>query len=146
MTRPAMLTVNEDVRGSISRITMPEAGTERKVNLLFTRAGVARSGDQHDDAVQYDMVLSGEWHIWCRQDGEDRMMVKREGDLFQIPPGVPHLFLCTKDSWMLEWWSKPMDWMMQHGVKYYPRYRKIVDRLASDPAYRADLPGDFREE
>lgn len=125
-----------DERGSISRLKLPE-GPE--VNLLFTRKGAARSGDMHN-CKQFDLVLSGSWEIWLKEE-TDKKIVRKKGEMLEIPAEIPHLFVCKEDSWMIEWWENPIEDVLAEGITYYPRYRRIIEMLTQGQP--VSLPEDF---
>ena len=95
----------------------------KRLNLLFTRAGVMRSGDLHRN-TQKDFVFSGRVRIWLR-DLDAARDEKREfaaGDYLAIPPGRPHIFEFLEDTVVAEWWEPE-----PFGAYYYEPYRSIVD-------------------
>ncbi len=111
--------VYKDHRGEIHRLNLGGV----KFNVLFTKAGVMRSGDYHPN-TQYDFILSGEMEITLRQDDKDVIVRKKAKELISIPPNVPLLFWSLTDTVMIEWWDGPFE------CKYYRPYRDLIDEQA----------------
>jgi len=96
------------------------AGT--RINLLYTKAGVMRSGDIHRHS-QRDFVFTGRVRVWTLDEKDGTTTNKREygpNEYIEIPPYVPHLFEFVDDTVMAEWWDGPFE------AWFYEPYRKIV--------------------
>ena len=107
-----------DKRGEIRQADIH--GT--KFNVIYTRAGYARSGDVHP-TPQHDMIISGKWEITYRENGKDLKMITGAGEHVVIPPQVAHIFLCLEDSVMIEWWEG------EFTYEYDKEYRTRVDEI-----------------
>jgi len=116
-------TVFKDCRGEIRKIKFH--GVE--VNLVFTKAGALRGGDEHP-TQQNDLVLQGKVAIHERLNSVAmgwktfRHEVVQGQDAWTIGTGTPHLFESVTDSVVLEWWNGPFE------AKYYRPYRKLVEK------------------
>lgn len=108
--------VYRDSRGEIRRYEIE--GT--KFNVLFTKAGVLRSGDFHPN-TQYDLILKGEFEITLRKNDKDVVVKKGPNELIAIPPNTPHLFRSLTDTVMIEWWDGPFK------AEYYRPYREQIE-------------------
>jgi dTDP-4-dehydrorhamnose 3,5-epimerase-like enzyme len=106
----------EDSRGWIRKFDIGGV----KFNVLFTKAGVLRSGDYHSN-TQYDLILEGSFKVTQKLNEQDVSEVYGPNALIKIPPKVPHLFEALADTTMLEWWDGPFN------VEYYAPYRKLVE-------------------
>merc|ERR1719310_679541 len=94
-------TVFYDERGEIHNIK----ANDRRVNILYTRAGYLRSGDLHPND-QLDFVFSGRVRIWTLQsDGTTRITTHGKNDFIRIPRAVPHVFEFVEDTVLAEWWE-----------------------------------------
>jgi len=110
-----------DARGEIHNFQIGG----RRLNLLFTKAGVMRSGDIHKDR-QHDFVFSGKVEVWILQaDETTSKQVYGENQYLCIPPFTPHLFHFLEDTVIAEWWDGPF-----HAWFYEP-YRLIVEKTIS---------------
>jgi hypothetical protein len=120
--------VYQDDRGSIHNFKIGD----RRLNLLFTRSGVMRSGDLHRD-YQHDFVFSGQVEVWClTPEGKTVQHVYNSCQHICIPPYTPHIFHFTLDTVLAEWWDGPF-----HAWFYKP-YRRIVEE-----SFQATKPGRF---
>jgi hypothetical protein len=118
-TIPLGCSVFKDERGAIHRI---EEGGMR-VNILYTKAGLCRAGDLHQN-TQFGNVFYGSVTI-ITFDGV--VNLKREywpGEAIMIPPGIPHLFYFPEDSLISEWWDSDFK------AWYYRPYREIIEGKA----------------
>ncbi len=113
--------VHEDFRGQIRRYDINGV----KFNILFTKAGMYRSGDYHS-ARQFDVVLHGELEITIREGDKDIVFIKKANEKIEIPPNVPHLYKSLTDTVILEWYDGILE------PKYYPPYRKFVDSQSKE--------------
>lgn len=109
--------VLSDIRGEIHKLHL--AGVN--FNVLFSKSFSVRSGDWHK-CRQFDLVLSGEVEIQYGTYEHSRFRILLPGELFVIPPRVPHLFRFQRDTVMLEWWDGPFK------VWYYRPYRQEVEK------------------
>ena len=111
-------TVFYDERGEIHNIK----ANDRRVNILYTRAGYLRSGDLHPND-QLDFVFSGRVRIWTLQsDGTTRITTHGKNDFIRIPRAVPHVFEFVEDTVLAEWWE-PQGFQ----AWFYKPYRDIVN-------------------
>ena len=109
----------EDSRGWIER----HEAEGVKFNVVFSRAGTFRGGDEHPN-TQHNFLLSGCAKIIVRRPSPAAEVELRYSPFWQyeIPPQWPHLFEFLEDTVMLEWWDGPFD------ATYYPPFREIVER------------------
>ena len=97
----------------------------RRLNLMFTKAGVKRSGDLHRHS-QHDFVFSGRVEVVTMEaDGSSARKLYNKYQYFCIPPFTPHVFNFLEDSVLAEWWDGPF-----HAWFYVP-YRELVDATLS---------------
>jgi hypothetical protein len=118
-----------DSRGEIHNLLVGN----KRINLLYTKAGVKRSGDLHAQ-VQHDFVFSGKVVVSIlTRDGTTHDEIYGAGMYISIPPYVPHVFTFLQDTTMAEWWDGPFfAWL------FLP-YRKIVEESSTD----VKRPGRF---
>jgi len=109
--------IYKDERGEIHNL---QVGTSR-INLLFSRKGVMRSGDIHQN-TQHDFVFSGRVEVWrlSTQQGTIKT-IHQAYEYIQIDPFVPHIFHFLEDTVMAEWWE-PQGFY----AWFYEPYRKLV--------------------
>jgi hypothetical protein len=120
--------IYQDERGEIHNLKI---GDER-LNLLYTKAGVMRSGDLHAD-TQHDFVFSGKVRVWImNENGITGKTVYGPNQYVAIPPYAPHIFEFLEDTVIAEWWDRPF-----HAWFYQP-YRRIVQA-----SFQATTPGHF---
>lgn len=112
--------LNEDERGSAYRVKVENFG----FNVIYTKKGGLRGADIHPN-TQYDLILKGEFEIWFKKDKKILKFKKMENELIIVPPGVPHLFKCLKDSLIIEWWSGTFK------QEFYLPFRKIIEKKFS---------------
>lgn len=107
-----------DGRGEIHNIL---AGSKR-INVLYTKAGVMRSGDIHKN-TQHDFVFEGLVEVcFLEKDGSSTKRKFGAYEYIRVPPLVPHIFHFLKDTVMAEWWEpEPFQ------CYFYTPYRKIVE-------------------
>jgi hypothetical protein len=106
-----------DKRGEIHRL---EIGGS-KLNILFSRKGVKRSGDLHSTA-QYDFIFSGKVQIWYHKEGKDLKKIFGPNSFIEIPPYIPHLFVFLQNTLMAEWWDG------EFKAWYFKPYRNIIEK------------------
>jgi mannose-6-phosphate isomerase-like protein (cupin superfamily) len=111
--------IYKDERGEIHNVSVGG----RRVNLLYTRKGVMRSGDIHAN-TQHDFILSGKAELWLLStDGSTEKKVVGPKEYVRIPPYVPHVFNFIEDSVMFEWWEPE-----GFHAWFYEPYRAIVSK------------------
>jgi hypothetical protein len=106
-----------DGRGEIHNI---QAGNKR-INILFTKKGVMRSGDIHKN-IQHDFVFEGSVEVWfLEKNGSTTKLIYGAYEYIQVPPLTPHVFHFLEDTVMAEWWEpEPFE------AWFYTPYRDIV--------------------
>lgn len=110
--------VYEDGRGEIHNFRIGD----KRINLLYTKAGVMRSGDIHKTS-QRDFVFTGRVRVWTLDASDGGTTIKRTygpNEYVEIPPYVPHVFEFVEDTVMAEWWDGPFE------AWFYEPYRRIV--------------------
>jgi hypothetical protein len=107
--------VYNDDRGEIHRIRVGQ----RRMNILFSRTGVMRSGYLHPHDM-YDFVVSGKVEVWTlnARGTEKKQYGPRE--FFKLDPYTPHVLHFLEDTITLEFWEGPF------RCWYYHPYRRIV--------------------
>mmetsp|Transcript_40991 Transcript_40991/g.108340 ORF Transcript_40991/g.108340 Transcript_40991/m.108340 type:complete len:316 (-) Transcript_40991:331-1278(-) len=124
--------VYSDARGEIHNVSVGG----KRINLLYTRKGVMRSGDLHKN-TQNDFVFSGSVEVWTmRPDGGTDKKVYKTHEFLAIPEGVPHIFNFVEDCVLAEWWEP---FGSPFGAWFYRPYRELVD--ASFAPQSSDSPG-----
>jgi hypothetical protein len=111
--------VYKDGRGEIHNILVGP----KRINLLFTKKGVMRSGDIHVN-TQHDFVFEGRVEVWFLQEnGSTIKHVYNEYQYIRVPPFVPHIFHFLEDTCMAEWWEpEPFE------AWFYSPYRRLVEQ------------------
>jgi hypothetical protein len=96
----------------------------KRINLLFSKTGVMRSGYLHSD-TKYSLVVSGEVEVWLLTNhGTNKVVHSATSDpSFVIPPYTPHILHALSDSVVAEWWDQAGDTQCW----FYHPYRRIVD-------------------
>ena len=111
--------VYEDARGEIHNLRVGGS----RYNLLYTRKGVMRSGDIHEN-TQHDFVFRGRVEVWRLQpDGTTDKTIYSSFDYIRIDPYVPHVFHFLENCVMAEWWE-PQGFY----AWFYEPYRKLVQQ------------------
>jgi hypothetical protein len=114
--------VYKDERGEIHNFRIGD----RRLNLLYTKAGVMRSGDLHKDS-QHDFVFSGEVEVLLLEpDGSTSKTVYKDNEYIRVPPYTPHIFRFVQDTVVAEWWDGHF-----HSFFYEP-YRAIVEKTITE--------------
>jgi hypothetical protein len=73
-------TTQRDDRGSIDRLRVGG----KRINLLFSKTGVMRSGYLHPE-TKYDFVVSGEVEVWILTNhGTDKKVRSRSNDVMTL--------------------------------------------------------------
>ena len=108
-----------DGRGEIHNIL---AGNKR-INILYTKRGVMRSGDIHKN-TQHDFIVEGQVEVWFLE--KDRTTTKKicgAYEYIRVPPLVPHIFHFMQNTTMAEWWEpEPFQ------AWFYTPYRQLVEQ------------------
>lgn len=122
--------VYTDERGEIHNFRIHD----KRINLLYSRKGVMRSGDIHKNS-QHDFVFSGKVVVkTLSSDGSTTSQLYGPHTYIHTPPYVPHIFNFLEDTIMAEWWEpEPF-----HSWYYLP-YRKMVQE-----SFIAKTPGIFQ--
>lgn len=119
-----------DGRGEIHNIL---AGNKR-INVLYTKAGVMRSGDIHAN-TQHDFVFEGSVEVWFLET--NGTTIKQKYGAYQyicVPPYTPHVFHFLQDSVMSEWWEpEPFE------AYFYTPYRQVVEQSFTGPTKAGKL-------
>lgn len=124
-----------DGRGEIHNISINDdvptcSGKERhrRLNILYTKQGVKRSGDIHANH-QCDFIFSGTVEVWTlEKDGSTKTITYGPKQYIEIPPYVPHVFNFVEDTIMAEWWEGKDDGATSDfRAWFYKPYRSIVD-------------------
>lgn len=101
-----------------------------RLNLLYTKAGVKRSGDIHPN-TQHDFVFAGRVQVWTlEKDGRSASKTYGPNEYINIPPYTPHIFEFKEDSVLAEWWDGTFK------AWFYEPYRKVVER-----SFKSKVPG-----
>jgi len=106
----------EDKRGTVYYAKIENFG----FNIIYTKRGGIRGADIHPN-TQYDLILKGEFEVWLKKDNKIIKVKKYESELISIPPGIPHLFICLKDSVMIEWWDGKFE------KKYFRPFVEVIE-------------------
>lgn len=124
--------IYSDARGEIHNVLVGG----KRINLLYTKKGVMRSGDFHRN-TQCDFVFAGAVEVWTmRSDGGTDKRTYRAHEFLSIPIGVPHIFNFVEDCVMAEWWEP---FGSPFGAWFYRPYRTLVD--ASFVPQSGEKPG-----
>mmetsp|Transcript_3185 Transcript_3185/g.7311 ORF Transcript_3185/g.7311 Transcript_3185/m.7311 type:complete len:253 (-) Transcript_3185:1537-2295(-) len=114
-----------DGRGEIHNISVNDK--DRRLNILYTRKGVMRSGDLHPN-VQCDFVFAGSVQVWTlEKDGSTKKTIYGPKQYIEIPPYVPHVFNFLEDTVIAEWWEGRDGTTSNFRAWFYKPYRCIVD-------------------
>jgi hypothetical protein len=124
-----------DDRGEIHNVRVGNVYSERmgvgpstslqqtRYNILYTKAGVMRSGDLHK-VIQHDFVFEGSMRVWLLQkDGSTSSHTYGPYSHVCIPPYTPHIFEFVTDTVMAEWWDAD-----EFCAWFYQPYRELVER------------------
>jgi hypothetical protein len=109
-------------------------GGARRINLLFTKKGVMRSGDIHVN-TQHDFVFAGSVEVWLLQgDGSTIKHIYKEYQYIRVPPLVPHIFHFLEDTSIAEWWEpEPFQ------AWFYSPYRRLVEQSFDGTRIKGNL-------
>jgi hypothetical protein len=130
-----------DDRGEIHNVRVGNVYAERmgvgpstslqqtRYNILYTKAGVLRSGDLHK-VSQHDFVFEGSARVWLLQkDGSTSSQTYGPHSYLCIPPYTPHIFEFVQDTAMAEWWDAD-----EFCAWFYRPYRELVERSIATKA------------
>ena len=122
-----------DGRGEIcnTKISVVDADHKHdlpeRVNILYTRKGVMRSGDIHAN-FQCDFVFAGSVEVWTLlKDGSTKKVTYGSKQYVEIPPYTPHIFHFVADTVMAEWWEGRGS-SSEFRAWFYSPYRSIVEQ------------------
>lgn len=104
-----------DDRGEIHRVRVGH----RRMNLLFSKKGVMRSGYLHPHVMK-DFVVSGSVELWTLGQNATNKTIHKAGEYFTLDPYVPHILHFLEDTISLEFWDGPF------SCWYYHPYRRVV--------------------
>ena len=97
-----MPSIYKDGRGEIHNNLV---GDYKRINLLYTKKGVMRSGDIHRN-TQHDFVFSGQVEVWfLEKDGSTVKRIYGPNQYVRVPPLVPHIFHFLEETVIAEWWE-----------------------------------------
>jgi cupin superfamily acireductone dioxygenase involved in methionine salvage len=103
-----------DERGSV--IILEDDGWE--YHLVKTFAGKLRGGEIHNEG-QWNHVVKGDVKFIFQYD-KTVELIYHQGDVMQIPAGVPHMSQSLTDSVVLEWHKAG------RKTEYYEPFREKV--------------------
>jgi hypothetical protein len=92
----------------------------RRMNLLFSRADVMRSGYLHPRRT-HDFVIDGEVEVWTLGKEGTIKTLYGTGSSFVIEPYVPHILHFLRDTSLIEWNEGKFE------CYYYHPYRRVVE-------------------
>lgn len=125
--------IYKDNRGEIHNLYVGN----KRLNLLYTKVGVMRSGDIHAH-IQHDFIFQGKIQVWIlTKDGTTQKHIYNKGQYITIPSFTPHIFEFLEDSIIAEWWDYPFK------AWFYKPYRTIVQNSFSSSAGSTTKPGQF---
>lgn len=73
-------------------------------SVLETKVGSYRGNHTHPNK-QYTLLLSGRADYIILEDGVERRIPLKVGQVTSVEPGVPHIMLVHKDIITFEWWD-----------------------------------------
>ena len=98
-----------------------------RINILYTRKGVMRSGDIHAN-FQCDFVFVGSVEVWTLlKDGSTKKVTYGSKQYVEIPPYTPHIFHFVADTVMAEWWEGRGS-SSEFRAWFYSPYRSLVEQ------------------
>lgn len=107
-----------DNRGEIHRLKIGG----KRVNQLYTKKGMMRSGYLHNCTVNRFMI-SGKVEVWTLSHDGTEKKTHKTGDTFSIPPYVPQVLNFLDDSVLIEYWDSSEDFQCY----FYHPYRHVVN-------------------
>ena len=106
-------------------------GLPERINILYTRKGVMRSGDIHAN-FQCDFVFAGFVEVWTLlEDGSTKKVTYGSKQYVEIPPYTPHIFYFVADTVMAEWWEGRQGSSSEFRAWFYSPYRSLVEQSYS---------------
>lgn len=105
-----------DDRGEIHRLRVGG----KRVNLLFSKAQVMRSGYLHPNTT-HDFIISGKVEVWTLTDKGTEKTVYGSQEHFEVASYTPHILHFLEDTRILEWNEG------EFRCWYYHPYRRIID-------------------
>ncbi|MBQ04329.1 hypothetical protein CL673_06435 [Candidatus Bathyarchaeota archaeon] len=73
-------------------------------SILYTRGGLFRGNHIHP-VDQHTLLMKGMGRYVFKVNGENLDHVLVEGEILDVPAGVPHIFLPEEDCLTVEWWE-----------------------------------------
>ena len=116
--------VFRDGRGEIHRLEI--GGT--KLNMLFSKAGVLRSGDVHKN-TQFGFVFSGLVRVWYWRDGQKSFVEYGPNAFIKIEPSVPHMYEYLEDTVNAEWWDGPFKAWFFRPLREIVEGKRRIDEI-----------------
>jgi hypothetical protein len=107
--------IYNDDRGEIHRLRVGH----RRVNLIYSKTGVMRSGYLHPHSMQH-FVVSGSVEVWTLGHEQTETKVQDAGSYFTVEPYIPHILHFLEDTISLEFWDG------EFSCYYYHPYRRVV--------------------
>jgi quercetin dioxygenase-like cupin family protein len=107
--------IYNDDRGEIHRLRVGH----RRVNLMYSKAGVMRSGYLHPHSMKH-FVVSGSVEVWTLGQEQTEKKVQDAGSYFTVEPYIPHILHFLEDTISLEFWDG------EFSCYYYHPYRRVV--------------------
>lgn len=115
-----------------------------RINILYTRKGVMRSGDIHTN-FQCDFVFAGSVEVWTLlRDGSTRKVTYGSKQYVEIPPYTPHIFHFVADTVMAEWWEGRGS-SSEFRAWFYSPYRSLVEQTCYCSKSSDSSPGKLKK-
>jgi mannose-6-phosphate isomerase-like protein (cupin superfamily) len=96
---------------------------DMEYKICEIKKGMARGGDVHNYAEQYDLVLYGKIKFIKKENNIDKIQILVKNDFIEIKRGIPHVFIALEDSLLIEWRNGPFE------RKIYEPYRKLCEGI-----------------
>ncbi len=123
---------HDDVRGTIVDLFFDT--NIQHVARVITNAGSIRGDHVHDETWQAMYITRGALEYWYKQEGSEKpaeMVVLREGDLVETPPGEIHaLRMCEYNEFLA----------LTIGVRGGQNYEKDTRRITP-----SIIPDEYRQ-
>ena len=113
--------IKKDSRGTILKFEMDQ----NKFLVIFTKKGALRAGETHN-IIQYAFLIEGRVEVITKKGNKDIHQICKWFQKIEIPKGIPHYFKFLENSIIIENEDKDMT------TKYYPEYRKLVEKSMND--------------
>jgi mannose-6-phosphate isomerase-like protein (cupin superfamily) len=78
--------------------------SDKFYSVLFTRGGMFRGNHIHP-VDQHTLLLKGKGRYVFKENGKNVEYYLLEGNILDVPAGVPHIFLPEEDCLTVEWWE-----------------------------------------